>query len=86
MKRFIHISVYGLLALVMLAALACGGDSDTAPDESAPEPTAPLAQSVPTAEPSPAPTSTVEPTSTLGADTPASDLDTGPKPDNRSRA
>ena len=86
MKRFIHISVYGLLALVMLAALACGGDSDTAPDESAPEPTAPLAQSVPTAEPSPAPTSTAEPTATLGAGTSASDLDTGPKSNDPSHA
>ena len=84
MRRFIHISGYGLLALLALTAIACGGESDTAPDESAPEPTAPLAQSVPTAEPSPAPTNTVEPTATTEPTPSAADLDTGPKSDDRS--
>ena len=46
MRHFIHISVYGLLACVILAALSCGAESDGAA-----EPTAPLAQSAPTAEP-----------------------------------
>ena len=46
MKRFIHISVYGLLACVILAALSCGAESDGAA-----EPTAPLAQPAPTVEP-----------------------------------
>ena len=59
MRRFIHISAYGLLALLTLAVIACGGEPDIAAD-----PTAPLAQSVPAAQPSPVPTDTPEPTAT----------------------
>ena len=61
MKRLLHICIYAVLTCTTLAAFACGGESDTAPDESAPEPTAPLAQSVPTAAP-PTATPVPEPT------------------------
>ncbi len=59
MRLFIHILLYGFLALLTLAVIACGGESDGAAD-----PTAPLAQSVPAADPSPVPTDTPESTAT----------------------
>ena len=59
MRRIIHISAYGLLALLTLAVIACGGEAGNAAD-----PTAPPAQSVPAATPSPVPTDTPEPTAT----------------------
>ncbi len=59
MRRCIRISVLTFVVLLTLAAIACGGEPDSAPD-----PTAPLAQSVPAAAPSPVPTDTPEPTAT----------------------
>ena len=57
MRRFIHISAYGLLALLTLAVIACGGEPDSAAD-----PTTPPAQSAPTNNPEP-PTAATTPTS-----------------------
>ena len=78
MRRFIHISGYWLLALLALTAIACGGESD-----SAPEPTAPLAQSIPAAAPTntPEPTATTEPTPQPPTSTPVPSPTTAPTPE-----
>ena len=56
MRQFIHISTYGLLALLTLAVIACGGEAGNAAD-----PTTPPAQSAPTNNPEP--TAATTPTS-----------------------
>ena len=78
MKRLLYISILAVLTCTALVAFACGGESD-----SAAEPTAPLAQSVPAAAPTNTaePTATTEPTPQPPTSTPVPSPTTAPTPE-----